>query len=285
MTPNGSPPTTLLTIAGFDPTGGAGIAADLKTFAAHNCYGLAAITALTVQTTEGVIAVYPTPPTVLEAQLEALVADAKIAAVKIGMLANREVARVVAGILERWQFPHVVLDPILVSTSGFALLDEKGVAFLKTELIRHASVIIPNAPEAQTLTGVEVKNVEGAKEAAKKLFEMGAKAIVIKGGHLEKPVDLVFNGTEFLTFGSDRVRSENTHGTGCTFASAVAAALAEGRQLPDAVVLAKAYVTKAIEKGFAVGKGRGTLNHFFRMQQEPYARVIEYPAFHHSRNG
>ncbi len=285
MTPNGSLPITLLTIAGFDPTGGAGIAADLKTFAAHNCYGIAAVTALTVQTTEGVIAVHPTPPAVLEAQLEALAADVKIAAVKIGMLANRDIARVVAGFLERHQFPHVVLDPIIVSTAGFQLLDEKGVEYLKAELIKHVSLITPNAPEAQTLSGVEVKGLDGAKEAAKILFDMGAKSVVIKGGHLEKPVDLVFNGTEFLTFGSDRVRSENTHGTGCTFASAVAAALAEGKQLPDAVVLAKAYVTKAIERGFAVGKGRGTLNHFFRIQQEPYARVVEYPAFHNSRGG
>jgi hydroxymethylpyrimidine kinase/phosphomethylpyrimidine kinase len=274
---------TLLTIAGFDPTAGAGITADLKTFAAHNCYGIAAVTALTVQTSEGVLAIHPTPAPVLEAQLEALAGDVTIAAIKIGMLANRDNARVVAEFLGRKQFPHVVLDPIIVSTTGFELLDAKGVEFLKTDLIRHATVITPNVPEAQTLSGIEVKNVDGAKEAARKLFEMGAKAVVIKGGHLEKPVDLVFNGTEFLTFGSDRVRSENTHGTGCTFASAVAAALAEGKQLPDAVVLAKAYVTKAIEKGFGIGKGRGTLNHFFRMQQEPYARVVEYPAFHHSR--
>ncbi len=283
MTTNGSFPLTLLTIAGFDPTGGAGIAADLKTFAAHNCYGIAAVTALTVQTTEGVVAVHPTPPAVLDAQLEALAGDVKIAAVKIGMLANRDIARVVAGFLERHQFPHVVLDPIIVSTAGFQLLDEKGVEYLKKELIKHVTLITPNAPEAQTLSGVEVKGIEGAKEAAKILFDMGAKSVVIKGGHLEKPVDLVFNGAEYLTFGSDRVRSENTHGTGCTFASAVAAVLAEGKQLPDAVVLAKAYVTKAIERGFAVGKGRGTLNHFFRMQQEPYARVVEYPASHPSR--
>ena len=260
-------PPILLTIAGFDPSGGAGIAADLKTFAAHSCYGVAAVTALTVQSTLGVKSVHLTPAATLRAQLEALVEDVSIAAVKIGMLGNEANAAVVAEILDRGRFAHVVLDPVLKSTGGgVALLDAPGLEYLGKELLRRATVVTPNVAEAELLTGMQIKDAAAMEAAAKKLVATGARAVVVKGGHLQKAIDLLYDGAEVLTFGGDHLKSENTHGSGCTFASAIAAQLACGRQLPEAVMLAKAYVVKAIEKGFAPGKGKGALNHFYRYQ-------------------
>ena len=272
-----STPPILLTIAGFDPSGGAGIAADLKTFAAHNAYGVACVSALTVQNSQGVRSIDSTPAKTLRAQLACVLEDVKIAAVKIGMLATRANAEVVAEFLEASSFLHVVLDPVLRSTGGFALLDEAGIPVLRDRLLRLATVITPNTDEAAVLSGVAIDNLDGMKAAARGLIERGARAVVITGGHLEKPTDLFYDGTEFLTFGSDRIKSENTHGTGCTFSAAIAANLAAGKQLRDAVMLAKAYVTKAIEKGYPIGQGKGSLNHFYRTQQEPAHRMVEYP--------
>lgn len=268
-------PPILLTIAGFDPSCGAGIAADLKTFAAHNCYGVAAITALTVQSTLGVRDVHPTPSATLRAQLDALTEDVSIAAVKIGMLANRANAAVVAEFLDKNKFAHVVLDPVSRPTAGNAeLLDAAGLKFVRDELLKRATVVTPNIPEAEFLTGLEVKDVNGMKAAAQKLVEMGARAVIVTGGHLEKPTDVLCEGAETLTFAGDHVRSPNTHGSGCTLSSAIAAQLASGMHLHDAVILAKAYVTKAIEKSFQVGKGAGPLNQLFRFYQEPPARGV-----------
>src|SRR5579864_8692873 len=223
-------PPILLTIAGFDPSCGAGVAADLKTFAAHNCYGVAAVTALTVQSTQGVTAVHSTPAATLRAQLDALAADMNIAAVKIGMLAIKTNAAAVAEFLDKHSFAHVVLDPIVKSSAGNAeLLDAGGLKFLREELMKRASVITPNMDEAALLTGLEVKDLAGMKTAAQKLAEMGAKAVVVTGGHLEKPTDVLFEGGAVETFEGDHVKSENTHGSGCTFSSAVAAQLACGQ--------------------------------------------------------
>jgi hydroxymethylpyrimidine/phosphomethylpyrimidine kinase len=268
-------PPILLTIAGFDPTCGAGVAADLKTFAAHNCYGVAAVTALTVQSTLGVRAVQATPAATLRAQLEALAEDASIAGIKIGMLANRANAAVVSEFLDKYKFKHVVLDPVSRPTAGDAeLLDAAGLKFVRDEMLKRASVITPNIPEAEFLTGMEVKDVAGMKGAGQKLLEMGARAVIVTGGHFEKPIDVLCEGLEVETFAGDHVRSPNTHGTGCTFSSAVAAQLASGQQLREAVILAKAYVTKAIEKSYQTGKGAGPLNQLFRFHQEPPARGI-----------
>jgi len=260
----GSPPVAL-TIAGFDPTAGAGIAADLKTFAAHGCYGVAAITALTVQGGKGVRKVEPVSAELLRAQIEELLKDMSVAAVKIGMLATRANVAAVAEVLEKCKFP-VVLDPVLRATSGMELLDSSGAKELPKRLFGLATVITPNIAEAAALSGVEIKDLDGMKAAAEKLHQMGARAVVITGGDLEKPVDLLYDGQQFTPFGGQKVKSENTHGTGCAFSSAVASNLANGRQLDDAVMLAKAYVVKAIEKGFATGKGKGALNHFYRYQ-------------------
>ena len=267
-------PNLLLTIAGFDPSCGAGIAADLKTFAAHGCYGLAAITSLTVQSTEGVQAVHNTPSAELREQLEVLAKDCDIAAVKIGMLGNRGNAVVVAEFLDAHKFAHVVHDPVMKSSSGAELLDAAGLKYLTTELLKRSTVITPNVPEAEILAGLEIKDVAGMEAAARKIVEMGAHAVIVKGGHMERAVDVLFDGERITQLGGDRVKADNNHGTGCTFASAIAAQLATGRGLAEAAMLAKAYVTKAIEKGYAIGKGRIPLDHFYRLRTEPPARGI-----------
>src|ERR1700674_4397957 len=273
MANNGhSVPPILLTIAGFDPSCGAGAAADLKTFAAHGCYGIAAITSLTVQNTQGVEDVQNTPSATLRAQLDVLAKDCEIAAVKIGMLGNRGNAVAVAEFLYAHRSAHVVCDPLMKSSSGRELLDAGGIKFVATELLKRASVITPNVPEAEVLTGLSIKDVADMEAAARKLVEMGAHSVIVKGGHMERAVDVLFDGSEMVQLGGDRVKTENTHGTGCTFASAIAAQLASGRSLFEAATLAKAYVTKAIEKGYAIGKGRVPLDHFYRQKIEPLAR-------------
>ncbi len=268
-------PPILLSIAGFDPSCGAGVAADLKTFAAHNCYGIAVVTALTVQSTQGVKTVHPTSASVLREQLDALAGDMNIAAVKIGMLGNKANAAAVAEFLDKNRFAHVVLDPVVSPSAGDAeLLDSGGIRFLREELMKRATVITPNMREAALLSGLEVKDLAGMKAAALKLAEIGAKAVIVTGGHLEKPLDLLYENGELNPFGGDHARSENTHGSGCTFASAVAAQLALGQQLREALILAKAYVFKAIEKSYGIGKGPGPLNQLFRFHQEPPARGV-----------
>lgn len=268
-------PPLLLSIAGFDPSCGAGVAADLKTFAAHNCYGIAAITALTVQSTQGVKGTYPIPASVLREQLDALTADMDIAAVKIGMLANRTNVAAVAEFLDKNRFAHVVLDPVISPSAGQGeLLDSSGVKLLREELMKRATVVTPNMNEAALLSGIEVKDIAGMKAAAQKIAELGAKTVIITGGHLEKPVDLLYENGEMNSFGGDHAKSENTHGSGCTFASAIAAQLALGQQLREALILAKAYVFKAIEKSYGIGKGAGPLNQLFRFHQEPPARGV-----------
>jgi hydroxymethylpyrimidine/phosphomethylpyrimidine kinase len=269
-----SAPPILLSIAGFDPCCGAGTAADLKTFAAHGCYGIAAITSLTVQNTQGVESVHNTPSAELRAQLEALAKDCEIAAVKIGMLGNRANAVVVGEFLDAHKFAHVVHDPVMKSSSGTELLDAAGIKYVATELLKRASVITPNVPEAEVLTGLTIKDVTDMEAAAHKLVEMGAHAVIVKGGHMERANDVLFDGAEVFQLAGDRVKEETLHGTGCTFASAFTAQLAAGRPLFEAATLAKAYVTKAIEKGYPIGKGRVPLDHFYRQRIEPPARGI-----------
>lgn len=267
-------PPILLTIAGFDPSCGAGTAADLKTFAAHGCYGVAAITALTVQNTQSVEEVQNTPSATLRAQLEVLAKDSDIAGVKIGMLGNRGNAAVVAEFLDAHKCAHVVHDPVMKSSTGTELLDAAGVKFIATELLKRSSVITPNVPEAEVLTGLAIKDVADMEAAARKIVEMGARAVIVKGGHMERAVDVLFDGAELVQLAGDRPREETLHGTGCTFAAAVAAQLASGRSLVEAATLAKAYVMKAIEKAYATGKGRTPLDHFFRHKIEPPARGL-----------
>jgi len=274
-------PPIVLTIAGFDPSGGAGIAADLKTLAAHNCYCVAAVTALTVQSTQGVKAVHATPSATLRAQIESLIEDSTIAAVKIGMLANRANAAVVGDILDKTPLPNVVLDPVLQPSSGATdLMEASGIKFLREELFKRVALVTPNVPEAELLLGMEIRDAAAMEAAARALVERGAHAVLVKGGHLEKPVDVLFDGTEVIKFGGERVRGDNTHGSGCTLSSAIAAQLAHGKALREAVLLAKVYVQKAMEHAYATGKGPGPLNHFFRAQAESAPRGVHAEELH-----
>jgi len=274
-------PPIILTIAGFDPSCGAGIAADLKTFAAHNCYGVAAVTALTIQSTQGVWSIHVPPSANLRAQIDALLEDVQIAAVKIGMLGNRANAHVVAEVLEQAKLPNVVLDPVVHSTAGSAeLMDAPGLKFIRDELMKRVTLVTPNIPEAQQILGMEIPDVAAMETAARAFVERGARAALVKGGHLEKAVDVLFDGTELVILGGEKIRSENTHGSGCTLSSAIASQLAQGKPLGEAVLLAKVYVTKAIEHSYTIGKGPGPLNHFFRTQMEPAPRGVHSDDLH-----
>lgn len=248
--------------------------ADIKTIAAHGCYGTACITALTVQTTTGVQRVEPVAKELVRETLRELAADMPPAAVRIGMLGSADVMDAVAEFIDGTKPPNVVLDPVLKASSGAALFDDKGVERLAKTLFPLASVVTPNLNEAAVLTGLPVGDIEQMKAAARKLHEMGAQNVVITGGHLERAADVLSvalpeGNFEQLEFVSDRLRSTSTHGTGCAFATALAANLAQGRQLQYAIVLAKAYVTKAISRAFPLGKGVGPLHHLYRMDEQP----------------
>ena len=262
----------VLTIAGFDPSSGAGITADIKTIAAHGCYGVSCITALTVQSTQGVNQVEGIKPALVTATLEELVSDLDIAGVHIGMLGNARVCLAVADFLAAHKLPNVVLDPILKSSSGADLLDKQGKAVLVEKLLPLATLVTPNTAEAAALTETPVTSPEQMQQAAARLHEMGAKAVVVTGGDLEKATDLLSfpgsKGMEQEIFKAERQRSKSTHGTGCAFATAIACHLALGRGLPEAVLLAKAYVSAAIANATPLGRGTGPLHHLYRMDEQ-----------------
>jgi hydroxymethylpyrimidine/phosphomethylpyrimidine kinase len=269
-------PPVVLTIAGFDPSSGAGVTADIKTMAAHGCYGVACVTAMTVQSTSGVRRVEPLEADLVSETLEELVRDVPVSAVHIGMLGNARVAKAVAEFLGRRsgkaKLPNVVLDPILKSSSGTDLLDASGTKVLIEKLIPLADVITPNVDEAASLTGLKVTDLDEMKAAAAKLHEMGAVASVVTGGHLDKAIDLLSfktkNGVEQEVFKAERQRSNSTHGTGCAFATAIACHLALDRGLAEAVLLAKTYVTAAITAGHPLGRGIGPVHHLYRMNEQ-----------------
>jgi hydroxymethylpyrimidine/phosphomethylpyrimidine kinase len=268
-------PPVVLTIAGFDPSSGAGITADIKTIAAHGCYGVSCITAMTVQSTSGVKRVEAVDPALVTDTLQELVADMEIAAVHIGMLGAGKVAKAVADFLkpigsDRGCLPNIVLDPILKSSSGADLLDAAGTRILIERLIPLAAVVTPNVDEAAVITGMKrVEDLDEMRAAAAKLHEMGASAVVVTGGHLEKATDLLSfstkRGIEQEVFKAERQRSKSTHGTGCAFATAMTCHLALDRGLAEATLLAKTYVTAAISNGQPLGKGIGPVHHLYRM--------------------
>jgi hydroxymethylpyrimidine/phosphomethylpyrimidine kinase len=269
-------PPVVLTIAGFDPSSGAGVSADVKTIASHGCYGVACITALTVQSTVGVRRVKAVDAGLVAETLTELASDVEIAAVHIGMLGSVEVVRAVADFLASQKMQNVVLDPILKSSSGADLVDSAGARLLIEKLLPLATIMTPNIDEASALTGLAVTDTQQMRAAARKLHEMGASAVVVTGGHLEKAIDLLSftgsRGIEQELFKSARLKSSSTHGTGCAFATSVACHLAMGRGLPEAVLLAKAYVAAAIGNAHPLGHGTGPVHHLYRMQQQ--RRVI-----------
>jgi hydroxymethylpyrimidine/phosphomethylpyrimidine kinase len=269
-------PPVVLTIAGFDPSSGAGVTADIKTIAAHGCYGVACITAMTVQSTAGVRRIEAVDPCLITDILNELVADVPIAAVHIGMLGTAKVVRAVADFLAERQGKsktlNVVLDPILKSSSGADLLDAPGTKLLIEKLIPLSTVLTPNVDEAAVLTGMKVTNLDEMRATAVKLHEMGSAAVVITGGHLDKAIDLLSyttkHGVEQEVFKAERQRSNSTHGTGCAFATAIACHLALDRGLAEATLLAKTYVTAAIAAGHPLGRGTGPVHHLYRMNQQ-----------------
>jgi hydroxymethylpyrimidine/phosphomethylpyrimidine kinase len=260
-------PPIVLTIAGFDPSSGAGVTADIKTIAAHGCYGISAITAMTVQSTAGVRRVTPIDPQVLADTLDELMRDGKVSAVHIGMLGSGKLAERVADFLESARLKNVVLDPVLKSSSGTELLDRNGVEVLIQRLLPLADVLTPNVDEAAALTGIEVKNPVQMEAAATRLHEMGARAVVVTGGHLDQAVDVLsVKGELVQRYPADRIDSPNTHGTGCAFSTAIACQLALGQPLRVAVGLAKAYVSAAIKDSYSIGRGPGPVNHMYAIE-------------------
>jgi hydroxymethylpyrimidine/phosphomethylpyrimidine kinase len=254
---------TALTIAGSDSGGGAGIQADLKTFAAHGVFGTSALTAVTAQNTRGVFAVHALPPELVAAQIDAVMSDLPPHAVKIGMLANAAIAVVVAARLRTLAVVPVVLDTVMIAKGGASLLEADAVETIRRELIPLAAVVTPNVPEAEALTGVSIQSTAGLREAAARLVGDGARAAVVKGGHLDGPaVDVLFDGQTFTELRADRVATRHTHGTGCTFSSAIAARLALGDDLLSAVRAAKNYITRAIAQAPELGGGHGPVQHF-----------------------
>ena len=255
----------VLTIAGSDSGGGAGIEADIKTFTALGVYGTAALTALTAQNTVGVTAVHDVPASFVAAQIDAVAEDIGVDAAKTGMLANADIVEAVACAVERHRIRELVVDPVMFAKSGDRLLEEEAEGVLIRRLLPLARVITPNIPEAEALSGVAIETERDIRIAAEALRTMGPDCILIKGGHLDAALvmDYLFDGDATQTFGAPRVDSKNTHGTGCTFSAAIAAYLAKGLGVSDAVQAAKEYVTQAIRRAFPLGAGHGPLNHFW----------------------
>ena len=257
---------TALTIAGSDSGGGAGIQADLKTFAAHGVYGTSAVTAVTAQNTLGVTMFEALPADLVTAQIEAVVSDIGAHAVKTGMLANAAIVEAVAAAVQDLDIPLLVVDPVMIAKSGDHLLDDEALGAVRAELLRRAFVVTPNIPEAEALTSLAIRTEEDRREAARRIVRLGASAVVIKGGHLPSPniVDLLYDGREFRMFEHERVPGRHTHGTGCTFAACIAAHLALGESLHAAIPLAQRYVAGAIRNAPDLGRGHGPMNHFWR---------------------
>ena len=255
----------LLIIAGSDSSGGAGIQADLKTAQAFGVYAQTAITAVTVQDTNGVKSVNPVEPEIVRAQIEAALNDIGADAIKIGMLGNGRIAAAVADVLEGSEIP-LVLDTVLLSSSGAALLDEEGITVLKKRLMRRAALVTPNLPEAEVLTGIYPKSEHRLRNAAMVFKMLGSSDVLIKGGHGEGDVlhDVLWSRGEFITLDAPRQDTLHTHGTGCTLATAIACGLAQGMALKDAVVRAHGYVQDAIRTAPGLGQGNGPLNHSCR---------------------
>ena len=258
-----------MTIAGSDSGGGAGIQADLKTFAALGVYGTVTLTAITAQNTVGVSGVHEIPTDMIVAQMDAVMGDIGADAVKTGMLSSQEIVEVVASQIQRHGIRSLVVDPVMVAKSGDSLLRDDAVDAVRTRLVPLSAVVTPNIPEAEALTGMTIESDDDVREAARRIVEMGARSVVVKGGHREGPAtDVLYDGSSFREYSAPRIDTVNTHGTGCTFASAVAAGLAQGKSVEEAVGQAKEYVTEAIRASFPIGRGHGPLNHFYELWRD-----------------
>lgn len=259
----------VLTIAGSDSSGGAGIQADLKTFSAHGVFGMSVITAVTAQNTQGVFAVQDIDPDIIAKQIDAIFDDITVDAVKIGMVSQIPTIKIIAEKLREYAPEKLVVDPVMVSKSGYHLLNPDAELTLIQELLPLATVVTPNIPEAEVMTHRSIHTLEDMKDAAKAIFQMGAKSVLLKGGHLETDsTDILYTGEEFIHFTSARINTKNTHGTGCTLSSAIASNLARGMSIEQAIAKAKEYITIAIEHSLAIGKGVGPTHHFYSLYKK-----------------
>ncbi|WHZ13503.1 MAG: Hydroxymethylpyrimidine phosphate kinase ThiD [Nitrospira sp.] len=259
----------VLTIAGSDSGGGAGIQADLKAMSANGVYAMSVITAITAQNTEEVADVFELPTSIVAAQLDAIFDDFDVAAVKIGMLSSADIITTVVKLLKPQQVKNLVVDPVMVAKGGQALLKPDAIDRLKKDLFPLALLVTPNLHEAQQLSGIAITSLADARRAAKVIHQFGCANVLIKGGHLpgDRATDLLYDGRFFNIFKGEFIDTPHTHGTGCTFASAIAAHLARGKALPDAVQTAKTYLTEAIRHSLAIGHGKGPTNHFYFLNQ------------------
>lgn len=271
-----------LTIAGSDSSAGAGIQADLKTFAAHGVFGVSAITAITAQNTSGITAAAPLSADLVAAQIEAVVSDLGIHAAKTGMLANAAIVEAVAAAADDLEIPFLVVDPVIVASSGDPLLDDEGLLVMRKELVRRAHAVTPNIPEAELLSGIAIRTRDDRREAAKRIAALGPVYVIVTGGHAspdagvgmsDQIVDLVYDGDVFTEYASQRVIGRHTHGTGCAFSASIAAQLALGRSVHDAVPVAQAYVAGAIRHAPGLGHGAGPMNHFWRLDIDKAGRL------------
>ncbi|MCL5670960.1 MAG: bifunctional hydroxymethylpyrimidine kinase/phosphomethylpyrimidine kinase [Acidobacteria bacterium] len=261
MAVNEEKPARLLIVAGSDSSGGAGIQADLKTASALGVYGMTAITALTAQSTEGVFGVVEINPDFVALQMRACIEDVGCDAVKTGMLANAGIIAAVVKEIGRHPGVPVVVDPVMISKSGTALLDPPAIETLRDKLLPLAALVTPNLHEAGALAGQTIVSLDSMKDAARAIYGLGARNVVVKGGHLEGPaIDVLFDGHDFIEFSANRIATRDSHGTGCIFASAIAAGLANGKSVRESVALAKEFVTAAIREGLKLGRGHGPAN-------------------------
>ncbi len=258
-----------LTIAGFDPSGGAGVLADVKSFAAHDCYAVAALTAMTAQNTREIRQITAVDANLLRLQIQMLFEDIAVAGVKVGLLGSRKNMEVAAECLAAHRHLPIVVDPVLRPVSGTEFVSDQSLRFFKRAIFPLVRVLTPSAEEAGRLLGVPVSTLDEMKGAAKLLQEQGAPHGVITGGHLEKPADVYYEGHEMEVFPGPRADSHHTHGTGCTFSSAILANLVNGKAVRESVVLAKAYVSQAIARAYPIGAGKDPLNHLFRFAEAP----------------
>lgn len=259
-----------LTIAGSDSGGGAGIQADLKTFTAFSVFGISVITSITAQNTRSVLGIRDLPPEFVELQIDAVLSDIGADAVKTGMLSNEEIILAVAGKIKEYRVEKLVIDPVMRAKGGDVLLKSEAEKALIEELLPLSFIVTPNIPEAEALSGIPISSIQDMKKAAKKIKSLGARNVLIKGGHLEntsESTDILYDGKDFYNFSTPRIETKNTHGTGCTYSSAICAGLAKGLYLTEAIEGAKRYVTEAIRRSFNLGAGHGPLNHFWEFEK------------------
>ena len=255
-----------LTIAGSDSSGGAGIQADLKAFSAHGTFGMSVITAVTAQNTQGVFDVQDISPSVIAHQIEAIFDDIRVDAVKIGMVSRPETIEVIAKTLKKYTLPPLVIDPVMISKSGYDLLQPEAKKALIEILLPMATIITPNLPEAEVIVGYKIQTLDDMKKAAIDLHKLGCHYVLVKGGHLvNDATDVLYDGQSFYFLEGERLATVNTHGTGCTLSSAIAANLAKGLHVRQAVTEAKAYIIEAIQHGFSIGHGVGPVHHFYNL--------------------